>query len=139
MTRRILVPMDGSPSALRALRFAVTNRRGPGTTEVLVLNVQPGILPSRFVSRSMIAEHQARHGEEALKPAREILDRVKLDSECYVRAGDPAKVILDFARETGCREIVMGSRGLGGVKGVLLGSVAMRVAQLAKVPVTLVK
>jgi nucleotide-binding universal stress UspA family protein len=71
MTRRILVPMDGSPSALRALRFAVTNRRGPGTTEVLVLNVQPGILPSRFVSRSMIAEHQARHGEEALKPARE--------------------------------------------------------------------
>ncbi|MBL8225334.1 MAG: universal stress protein [Chromatiales bacterium] len=137
-TANILVPMDGSPAALRALRHVARSRRGR-PVHVLVLNVQPGMPPSRHVTRAMIAEYQATHGEAALKPARELATRLKLDAEYYVRSGDAAREIAALARETGCQEIVMGTRGLSRLGGVLLGSVASKVVHLAGVPVTLVK
>jgi nucleotide-binding universal stress UspA family protein len=55
------------------------------------------------------------------------------------RAGQVAKTIADVAREEGVGQIVMGTRGLGGVQGLLLGSVATQVIHLAEVPVTLIK
>jgi nucleotide-binding universal stress UspA family protein len=128
--------MDGSPAALRALRHVARSRRG---VHVLLLNVQPGLPPSRRVTKAMIAEYQANHGEEALKPARELAARLKLDAECYLRTGDAAREIAALARETDCQEIVMGTRGLSRLSGVLLGSVASKVVHLASVPVTLVK
>jgi nucleotide-binding universal stress UspA family protein len=134
----ILVPMDGSAAALRALRHVARSRRG-GPVHVLLLNVQPGLPPSRHVTKAMIAEYQANHGEAALKPARDLASRLKLDAECYLRTGDAAREIADLARETGCQEIVMGTRGLSRLSGVLLGSIASKVVHLASVPVTLVK
>jgi nucleotide-binding universal stress UspA family protein len=128
-TANILVPMDGSAAALRALRHVARSRRGR-PLHVLVVNVQPGMPPSRHVTRAMIADYQA---------TRELASRLKLDAEYYVRSGDAAREIADLARETGCQEIVMGTRGLGRLGGVLLGSVASKVVHLASVPVTLVK
>lgn len=134
----ILVPMDGSPAALRALRHVARTRRG-GRVRVVVVNVQPGILPGRRITRTMIAEHEAAQGEEALRPARELATRLKLDAAFYVRAGDPATQIIALARETGADEIAMGTRGLGRLGGLLLGSTATKLVQLAPVPITLVK
>ena len=57
----------------------------------------------------------------------------------HVRVGTAASEIADCAAEQGCDAIVMGSRGLGAVGGLVLGSVAHKVAHLAPVPVTLVK
>ena len=51
----------------------------------------------------------------------------------------PGETIVAFAEDVGADEIVMGTRGLGGLAGLLLGSVATEVISLAKVPVTLVK
>ena len=104
-----------------------------------MLNVQAAIPVSRFVSRAMIREFHERHAEAALKPARELIRKLKLDAECYMRVGDVPATICTFAGETGCEENVMGARGLSRVAGLLLGSVATRVIHLAKVPVTLVK
>lgn len=132
------MPVDGSPPSLRALRHVARSRRD-APVEVLVLNVQAGIPVSRFVTRAMIREYHERHAEEALRPARELIQRLKLAAECYMRVGDIPATIVDFARETGCGEIVMGARGLGRVAGLFVGSVATRVVHLAKVPVTLVK
>lgn len=137
--KKILVPMDGSPPALRALRHVARNRSPGMPIEVLVLNVQPAVLPSRFVTRAMIAEHQAVSGEEALKKARQLLTSLKLPGECYLRSGDVAMTIVDFARESGCDEIVLGARGLGKLAGALLGSVTSKVLHLSRVPVTVVK
>lgn len=132
----ILVPMDGSAAALRALRHVARHRRG---AQVLIANVQPGLLPSTFISKRMIAEHEAAQGEEALKPARELAARLKLDAGFYVRSGDAALRLVELAAETGAAEIVMGTRGLGRLGGLLLGSTATKLVQLAPVPVTLVK
>lgn len=137
-TRNILVPVDGSPGSLRALEQAAKRYRDASTC-LLLLNVQHGMPHSRHVSRAQIKDHQLRMSEEALTPARKLAQRLGADFQCYSRVGEPATVIASFARRTRCTEIVMGTRGLGRVTGLVLGSVAVKVIHLSAVPVTLVK
>jgi nucleotide-binding universal stress UspA family protein len=56
-----------------------------------------------------------------------------------VRTGQIAEAVGQVAREENVKHIVMGTRGLGGIQGLLLGSVAMQVIHLAEVPITLIK
>jgi nucleotide-binding universal stress UspA family protein len=53
--------------------------------------------------------------------------------------GAIADTIVAVAREVDADQIVMGNRGLGPLRGAVLGSVSARVVQLARIPVTLVK
>ena len=74
-----------------------------------------------------------------------ILDRVMdmvptgVEKEAFSETGSPAVVILDFATDKEMDMIVMGSRGLGVVKGVLLGSVSQYIVEQSKCPVLVVK
>ncbi|MBO6757738.1 MAG: universal stress protein [Roseibium sp.] len=61
------------------------------------------------------------------------------DVQVSVRQGDYAETILETAEETGADLIVLGSRGLGGLKGLLLGSVSNKVAQHAPCSVLTVR
>jgi nucleotide-binding universal stress UspA family protein len=56
-----------------------------------------------------------------------------------VKLGDAAPEIARAAARTNCESIVMGSRGMGAVKNLVLGSTATKVIHLATVPVTIVK
>ena len=133
--KKLLVPIDGSGSSLRALKWAGSIQN----TAVLVLNVQPGMPRSRFVSKAMIAEHQRRAADEVFAAARPLIKRLKLDVRTYRAIGDPAATIVAFAKKHRCHAIVMGSRGQGLIAASLLGSVATKVVFLAQCPVTLVK
>ncbi len=137
--KNILVPVDGSSSSLRALEFAADRYRRGEYADLLVLNVQPTLPPSRFVSRAMIAEHIERQSAEALDPARKTARRSGVRPTFHVEKGEPAEAIVKFARRHNCDEIVMGTRGQGRVKGMLMGSVASKVVHLTRVAVTLVK
>ena len=134
-TKKLLVPIDGSGPALRALKWAGSIQN----TAVLVLNVQPGMPRSRFVSKAMIAEHQRRAADEVFAAARPLIKRLKLDVRTYRAIGDPAATIVAFAKKHRCQAIVMGSRGQGLIAASLLGSTATKVVFLAQCPVTLVK
>jgi nucleotide-binding universal stress UspA family protein len=136
---RVLVPVDGSSGSMRALEHAAKRSRGSRNVCLLLLNVQPTMPPSRFVRPAMIRDHHLRMSEEALAPARKLCERLDIEFQCYVREGEPAQLIATFARRTRCTEIVMGTRGLGRISGLVLGSVATKVIHLATVPVTLVK
>lgn len=138
-TQAILVPVDGSDCSMRALKYAADRVTQAGKGELLVVNVQMGMPPSRYVSRDMIAEHQERLGRAALEGARRLIKRRKLDADVSMQVGDPAKTIIAFAKRRGCSEIVMGNRGRGRVAGLLLGSVTSKVIQLSSCPVTVVK
>ncbi len=65
--------------------------------------------------------------------------RAGVAHERCLRSGAAAETILELARERRCAAIVVGTRGLGAVAGLVLGSVAGKIVQLAPVPVTLVK
>lgn len=138
-TQTILVPVDGSDPSTRALEYAVERVATAGKGALMVVNVQLGMPASRYVSREMIAEHQHRLAGAALEAARALLKRRKLEADVSVLIGDPAATIVALAKRRGRSEIVMGSRGRGRVAGMLLGSVASKVIQLAPCPVTIVK
>lgn len=138
-TKNVLVPIDGSENSLRALKFAAERFRHSRHVQLLLLNVQPGMPSSRHVRPAMIKEHQQRMSEEALAPARSLAQRLGVMFDCYSRVGDAAEVITSFATRTKCMEIIMGTRGLGRIRGLMLGSVTTKVIHLAAVPVTLVK
>jgi nucleotide-binding universal stress UspA family protein len=132
---KLLVPIDGSDSALRALKFAAKTPQA----SIFILNVQPSLPSSHFVSKKMIADHQQRDAQGALARARTLVKRLKIDARVYTGIGDPAASIADFAKQHRCNAIVMGSRGQSSIVGLVLGSVATKVIHLAGCPVTVVK
>jgi nucleotide-binding universal stress UspA family protein len=139
MAYSILVPVDGSDCSKRALEYAIKRASVASDCSLLVLNVQPPIPASRFVSRSMVAEHHKRYSDAALKAARALARQGKLTAPISVKIGDPTTTIIAFAKSKRCSEIVMGNSGLGRFAGLMLGSVAAKVIQLAPCPVTVVK
>ena len=78
-------------------------------------------------------------GGDALQSARSLLDAAKVRYTPQVLIGPVAETIAKTALEQNCDGIVMGTRGLGAVAGMLLGSVTSKVIHLADVPVTLIK
>lgn len=138
---RILVPMDGSAPALRALDHAVERLARCGGGEIHLLNIQPPIPASvgDFVGADVVGRYQQEEGETALAAARRRLQEAGARHVVATRVGIVADTVADYIAETGCEEIVMGSRGLGALSGMLLGSVATRILHAATVPVTIVK
>lgn len=139
---KLLVPFDGSEASLRALDHA---QRAIGafkeSAELHLLNVQPPLpgAVSMFVGGDAMRKYHQDEGAKVLAPARERLDAAKTPYVWHVSVGDPGEMIARYAKEKGCDEICMGTRGLGRVTGMVLGSVTTKVIHLSAVPVLLVK
>jgi nucleotide-binding universal stress UspA family protein len=138
----LVLAVDGSKHAVRAAAY-VCRLHGAGIPlDVHVLNVQPRFASGyvrRFVSQAQINAFCRKEGEIALGGARRRLDQAGINYNCYIRAGAFPETIVQLANEHKCTRIVMGTRGLGAVKGLVLGSVTYGVVHLAEMPVTLVK
>lgn len=137
-----LIPIDGSPAALRAMAFALHVLRGRTDVQVHVLNVQAPMLhpwPGKLVSPDMIAVELRSDGEKLLAAAEEMARAAGVACVPQVSIGAAGEEIAAYAAEHGCDAIVMGTRGMGAVAGLVMGSVAQKVGHLASVPVTLVK
>lgn len=139
--RKILVPVDGSEHALRAVAHVARLHEGRGEVSVHLLNVEPAPVEwqTHGLESEAVRDHLRSLGERKLEAARELLRRAGLPHEASVLLGDPAPSIARAAKDLGCDEIVMGTRGLGSVTGLVLGSVATKVVHLVDFPVTLVK
>lgn len=140
---KLLVPVDGSESANRCidvlLRKVGWYRDG---VEVHLLNVQPPIVSGNvtmFIKREQLDEYYRDEGLKALAEARRKLDAAGVPYVHHIGVGEPAETIARYAHEKQCDQIFMGTRGMGRIAGVLLGSVATKVIHLADVPVLLVK
>lgn len=139
--KRILVPVDGSAGALRALRHAIARAKDT-QVEVHVLHVEP---PPHYQEARMYAMRAdiAKIHEEArqrlLQDAVEELQRENVAHVVHLADGEVANAIAHFADAQHMDEIVMGTRGMTAFGQMLVGSVASRVVHFVKVPVTLVK
>ena len=138
---RILVPVDGSDESLRALEHAVRMARLIGEAEIHLVNVQPPVSGSvgTFVGNETVARFHREESDNALAAARKLLEREGLPARETVRIGSASQSIAEHARDLPCDQIVMGTRGLGHVGSLVLGSVATQVVHLTEFPVTLVK
>jgi len=141
--RRILVAIDGSETALRALDFAVQQARLAPTAELHVLNAQPTLsnytAAEIYVTAERIRQVATERSRAILDAAAERLQSAGCSFALEQTEGDPAETIARRAAELGCESITMGTHGLSSFGILFMGSVAQRVVHYATVPVTLVK
>jgi nucleotide-binding universal stress UspA family protein len=140
--RKPLVPIDGSESAARALAHALAESRGDRGAELHVLTVRTRPMhayPGKLVSPDLIDQELRREGEALLDQALQAVPGARKACVRHVRIGQPAIEIASAAEELGCDAVVMGTRGMGAVAGLLMGSVATKVVHGVDLPVTLVK
>ena len=139
---KLLVPVDGSENSVRLAEYLVKwLQRLAEPAEVRLINVQPALHGEigMFLSKEQIRNYHHDEAIQALQAARDRLDQAHVPYTFHISVGDPAEVIVQFAREQQCDQIVMGTRGMGKFASLLLGSVASKVIQLAEIPVMLIK
>lgn len=140
--KKILVPFDGSDNALRAVRYAATLAEEKPSLQIFLLHV---LDPVTFKSQAALlspADLSRLCPDEAVQvlgPARQILDHAGIAYQVQCRVGAAAGEIAQQVHESGCDGVIMGTRGMGPIANVMIGSVASRVVHLVEVPVTLVK
>ncbi|WCK53354.1 universal stress protein [Aneurinibacillus sp. Ricciae_BoGa-3] len=148
MFDKIVVAIDGSILSQKALDAAIELGKGRSASLSLLHVVKEIVIPPyvmgemAFITREYDEDFTAalrKEGEELLDIAKERVHKAGLTAEAHVITGDPASVILDFSKENHMQLIVMGSRGLGTFKEMMLGSVSHRVSQVSECPVLIVK
>lgn len=142
---RILLPVDGSEASMHAVRHVIgLSKAFRNKVEVLLVNVQPPVpmklllLEGRPSEIDRLEGPARAHGAELQAAAKAALDGAGIENTPHVEIGETAPAIASFARTHHCEMIVMGTRGLGGLAGLCLGSVAHKVVHLASAPVLLV-
>lgn len=139
---KILVPVDGSENSQRAVAEAVRfagNSKEP--VELHLLNVQLPVVSGdvkMFVGRDAVEAYYRDEGDKALATACTLLAKSGVTHVHHIGVGPIAETIAAYVKDQGCAQVIMGTRGLGSVAGLLLGSVATKVLHLVEVPVTLV-
>jgi nucleotide-binding universal stress UspA family protein len=167
MLKKLLVPVDGSPQSVKAVKLA-TDLASRYDAEIVLLhvllrghmpdglkralNVEVGrtrphsnnmdlvIIPQEIMARVDRAGETQLSLAELQLVGKYVLSNVETICKDAgvtrvtrrVEEGDPARLIVSVAEEVKPDMIVMGSRGLSNLKGILIGSVSHKVSQLAK-------
>ena len=142
----ILLAVDGSPDSLTAARFVGALGAVPSIQLLAVIESPyvprsaPGIIaPALHAAASQLVAEQRAEQERMLARVATDLGRVGRAIATSVVVGRPAEEIVKAANEPAVGLVVVGARGFGAVKRVLLGSVSERVLHEAQCPVLIVK
>ena len=131
--KKILLPTDGSTHSLKAAEYAAEISK-QFDSETHILNV---------ITKSIIRisrKREEKSSVQALEETKDVFDRrsIKVIVRKLVR-GNPAEIICKIAEEEGFDLIVIGSRGLSGMKAFFLGGVSDKVSRHAICPVLIVR
>ncbi|NES31758.1 universal stress protein [Micromonospora terminaliae] len=133
----VVVGADGSPSSVEALGFAI-ERAAQRDVPVRALRVweppREGRVPPGFDPEEAGATERAA-AEADLAPWRETFPDVPV--EVVANPGSPSALLVEESRSA--QLVVVGSRGRGGLRGMLLGSVSQQLIQHAQCPVAVVR
>ena len=136
MSRTVLVPVDGSDQSLRALSHTLQHHE---RDEIIVLHVVNTLVGE--YGKGTPGGTERKQSEVVVETVQDRFENANLQQtpfEVVVEEGTPQDVIVSYARETDVDQIVMGTRGLAGVKRMLLGSVADGVIRRSNVPVNVI-
>jgi nucleotide-binding universal stress UspA family protein len=133
----IVVGIDGSEHAVEALRWAVDEAKRRNTSVTLVHSWEMPVIQGRAPKD---LPHETFE-ERAQRVLSEVLEKVPAHHDIEVHTAitnySPAQALVEASRDA--ELVVVGSRGLGGFKGLLLGSVAQQVAHHSACPVVIVR
>ena len=147
MFKTILCAMDGSNHSQRAAAQACA-LAAAFDAKLIFLTVTKEIRVTDEVRRylqmeQLVGEPQYvldEFAESIMRQARRVADKAGVKRvETLVRTGPPARTIVHLAEQLAADTIVMGSRGLGDIEGLLMGSVSHKITTLAKCTCVTVK
>lgn len=140
---KVLIPVDGSPSANRAVEQVIASAHIlKEIPQIFLLNVQWKLASGNvklFINQETIDDYYREQGAAALAEARKILDTAGLTYTYHISIGTPAEAIVKYAQDLQVDQIFMGVHGQGALTTLLLGSVVSKVLHLTNLPVLLVK
>ena len=153
MYKKILVALDGSKPSNTALEHAVSIATNFKAKLIILAVIQRVMIPifheDGFDGTSLSSSTEtAQHQERMRVVYQSVLDNAMIQikeehpalmAEAVLKEGRPSATITDFAENEGVDLIVMGSRGIGGYMGWILGSTSRRVVDSCTKPVIIVK
>ena len=140
MFEKILLSVDGSDHALRAARTAAELARTMKSKEfriVVAFDNIPPYLGEPYLQAAI--DSRKSEAEAILNTATREVGEVPCEIHTELIEGSPAEAIIDVATTRKSDIIVMGSRGLGRLAGLLLGSTSQKVVSHAPCPVLIVR
>lgn len=140
MFENILLAVDGSEHSLHAARVAsdLAQAMKSQTLRIVVaFEPIPVHLGEPFMQETINA--RLREAEAIAQKAVETVGTISAQIQTETLEGNPAEVILEVAKAQNSNVIVMGSRGLGKLAGLLLGSTSQKVVSHAPCPVLIVR
>ena len=136
----ILVAYDESAPAQKAARYAFEEYPDEEIVLLRVIEAAEGYTGASIeLAMEALGERKEEADEDLLESVTDIAGSEDVEFRTEIRAGRPAREIVDFAEEYEVDHIVVGNHGREGVSRVLLGSVAEKVVRRAPVPVTVVR
>jgi nucleotide-binding universal stress UspA family protein len=149
---KILIAYDGSESSKHALNQGVSLAKLTDS-DVTILSVIPritmpllpaegaGVSPASIAQTSEFQQEMKKFYAESLEKAAEDVEEKypNIDVVTKLMEGRPSSIIVEISEEGNYDLIVIGSRGLGGISGLILGSTSRRVVETCTIPVLVVK
>ncbi|MFI5315318.1 MAG: universal stress protein [Myxococcota bacterium] len=140
--RTIVVPMDFSAAAHRALELAKSFAKAAGPSHLILVHgyyipveIEQYLVEKGDTAFDRLSESVTKELEKMLTS----LQEAKISSEYIARRGAPERIVLEVAREKHADLIAMGTHGRRGLSHLFLGSVAERVVRSSEVPVLTVR
>jgi nucleotide-binding universal stress UspA family protein len=137
----ILVPIDGSDNSYRALDAALLLSEKLGSN-ITVIHVMEEVPITHIGSEKMLNELLEAYKKEnqgILLKGSEIANQKGLTIKSFLLQGNPASVILDYNKKEKFDLVIMGSRGLGKFKELILGSVSSKIVHHSSCAVLLIR
>ena len=147
MIKSLLVATDASPAANRALELAIEMAVKHEAKLEIVYVIRDLQIPDKLRDMAQVMDMADARGDVLMFVAEQVLsdarDRARTggveEVRTHVGKGDPAGAIIAQARRRESDLIVLGTRGLSGAEGLLLGSVSRRVTNLCKMNCLIVR
>ena len=140
---KVLVPVDGSESSMQAAEYALKTVTADPSVDVTLASV-PWRYESAYFADAMYEAEKVNKDfiilfGERLKKVKKLFDDAGVPVKAELLSeGDPAKIVTYYVEKKGFDEVILGSRDLSSIKGIVLGGVAYKVLSDVKVPVTVV-
>lgn len=140
MFDKILLAVDGSENALHAARKAAELARTMKSKELRIVTAYD-VIPMYLGEPNMqlVIDNRKGVSEQVVNDTINAVGEVPSEIHVEILEGDPAEAIIDVASTRKSDLIVMGSRGLGRLTGLLLGSTSQKVVAHAPCPVLIVR
>lgn len=136
--KKILVPLDGSKNSFRGLDEAISlaKKNNASITGLFVIQAYPTEIG---VLQTAIGKALSKQSKNFLSQAQKVCKQNNIDFIDIIDYGDEGAKIVSYAKKNKCDMIIIGSRGIGGIKQLILGSTTNYVLHNSKIPVLVVK